>query len=138
VAVDILGSIPGVGDFRARRLINRFGSLAAVVTAEDDALLDVPGVGKSTVKRIREVTQARAESRPFGPYDSGGAGDGAVSEPPPPRLRESVVQSAWHRTRQFSPSADGRRHRRWVVKKDQAPYPTGDPGPKARGRPSAG
>lgn len=87
VAVDILGSIPGVGDLRARRLIDRFGSLAAVVTAEDDALLDVSGVGKSTVKRIREVTQARAESRPFGPYDSGGAGDGTVSEAPPPRRR---------------------------------------------------
>ena len=55
VAMDVLGAIPGVGDFRARRLVERFGSVRAVLAAEERDLRDVPGVGVGTARAIREA-----------------------------------------------------------------------------------
>lgn len=53
VAMDVLGAIPGVGDGRARRLVERFGSVRAVFTADEDALCEVPGIGSVTARSIR-------------------------------------------------------------------------------------
>ena len=55
VALDVLGAIPGVGDLRARRLLERFGSLATVATADEDVLETVTGIGPATAKRIVEA-----------------------------------------------------------------------------------
>jgi DNA excision repair protein ERCC-4 len=49
----ILQGLPGVGPERARRLLERFGTIEAVFTAPADALASVPGIGKATAEAIR-------------------------------------------------------------------------------------
>ncbi len=49
----ILQGLPGVGPERARRLLERFGTVEAVMAAQASELADVPGVGKGTAKAIR-------------------------------------------------------------------------------------
>jgi ERCC4-type nuclease len=48
----LLQGLPGVGPGRAARLLNRFGSVRAVVTADRDALVSVPGIGAHTAGKI--------------------------------------------------------------------------------------
>ncbi len=55
VAMDVLGAIPGVGDLRARRLIDRFGAVGAVLAATDAELEDVPGVGPAVARSVRRA-----------------------------------------------------------------------------------
>jgi DNA excision repair protein ERCC-4 len=55
VAMDVLGAIPGVGDGRARRLVERFGSVAGVTGADERDLCEVPGIGLTTARAIREA-----------------------------------------------------------------------------------
>jgi ERCC4-type nuclease len=45
VAEDVLGCLPGVSTVGARRLLDHFGSLAAVFAADEDQLRAVTGVG---------------------------------------------------------------------------------------------
>jgi Fanconi anemia group M protein len=52
----VVGSIAEVGPITARALLEHFGSVEDVMTAEEDDLLDVEGVGAVTAERIREVT----------------------------------------------------------------------------------
>ncbi|MEJ2388207.1 MAG: helix-hairpin-helix domain-containing protein [Chromatiaceae bacterium] len=59
----ILQGLPGVGPERARRLLDRFGSVQAVISAPADTLASVPGVGKETAQAIRWAVR---ETR--GPY----------------------------------------------------------------------
>jgi len=49
----ILQGLPGVGPERARRLLERFGTIEDVFTAPADALASVPGIGKATAEAIR-------------------------------------------------------------------------------------
>ncbi len=49
----ILQGLPGIGPERARRLLAHFSSVAAVMTANVDALCAVPGVGKDTAEKLR-------------------------------------------------------------------------------------
>lgn len=49
----ILQGLPGVGPERARRLLERFGTIEAVIAARADALASVPGIGKGTAQAIR-------------------------------------------------------------------------------------
>ena len=49
----ILQGLPGVGPERARRLLERFGTVEDVFTAPADALASVPGIGKATAEAIR-------------------------------------------------------------------------------------
>jgi ERCC4-type nuclease len=49
----ILQGLPGVGPERARRLLERFGTIEDVFTASADALASVPGIGKATAEAIR-------------------------------------------------------------------------------------
>jgi ERCC4-type nuclease len=53
--IHILESFPGIGSERAEKLIRKFGSLRAVLMADDKELLKVPGFGKKTVGRFNEI-----------------------------------------------------------------------------------
>lgn len=55
----ILAAFPGVGESRAAKLLEHFGSLAAVLGANEDALQGVTGVGKGIARRIRGVVEAK-------------------------------------------------------------------------------
>jgi DNA excision repair protein ERCC-4 len=49
----VLQGLPGVGPQRAGRLLERFGSLEAVMRAEVQALASVRGIGRATAEAIR-------------------------------------------------------------------------------------
>lgn len=53
--VHILEGFPGIGADRAERLLEKFGNLYAIFTAQVEELLKVPGLGKKTVERLVEV-----------------------------------------------------------------------------------
>jgi len=49
----ILQGLPSIGPERARRLLERFGTIEAVIAAPAEALAAVPGIGKGTAEAIR-------------------------------------------------------------------------------------
>ena len=49
----ILQGCPGIGPKRAARLLNEFGSVEAVISAPEQALASVEGIGVETARRIR-------------------------------------------------------------------------------------
>ncbi|MDA3924633.1 MAG: helix-hairpin-helix domain-containing protein [Kiritimatiellae bacterium] len=51
----ILEGLPGVGRERAVKLLETFGSIEEVVTADEEELAEVDGIGKATAKKIREI-----------------------------------------------------------------------------------
>ncbi|WP_336325725.1 DEAD/DEAH box helicase [Halovenus sp. HT40] len=51
----VVASIAEVGPVTARALLEELGSVEAVMTAEEEDLLDVEGVGPVTAERVREV-----------------------------------------------------------------------------------
>jgi Fanconi anemia group M protein len=51
----VVAAIADIGPVTARSLLDHFGSVEAVMTAEMDALLEVEGVGEVTAERVREV-----------------------------------------------------------------------------------
>ena len=51
----ILQGLPGIGRDKAVRLLEKFGSVEEVVTADEDELAEVDGIGKTTAKRIRTI-----------------------------------------------------------------------------------
>jgi DNA excision repair protein ERCC-4 len=51
----LLQGLPGVGPDRAQRLLERFGSIEAVLTAATEELASVKGIGERTAERIRWV-----------------------------------------------------------------------------------
>ncbi len=53
----LLQDLPGVGPERAQRLLDRFGSVEAVLTAAVEDLTEVEGVGKRTARGIRWIVQ---------------------------------------------------------------------------------
>jgi ERCC4-type nuclease len=52
----LMALCPRMGERAAIRLISRFGSILAVLRADDKELLEVEGVGKGLVKNLREAT----------------------------------------------------------------------------------
>jgi DNA excision repair protein ERCC-4 len=56
----ILQGLPGVGPERARRLLDRFGTVGAVIAAPAEALVSVPGIGPGTAEAIRWAVQETA------------------------------------------------------------------------------
>ncbi len=48
----ILQGLPGVGPQRARRLLKTFGTVEAVLSADEQALKSVDGIGSTTAERI--------------------------------------------------------------------------------------
>ena len=51
----VVSSIAEIGPVSARALLSAFGSVEAVLAADEEALLDVEGIGPVTAERIREV-----------------------------------------------------------------------------------
>jgi ERCC4-type nuclease len=51
----MLQGIPGVGPALAHRLLLEFGCVERVVTADEEALMRVPGIGREKAARIRHV-----------------------------------------------------------------------------------
>lgn len=51
----MLQGLPGVGPALAQRLLARFGSVERVITADEAALMQVRGIGRTTATRIREL-----------------------------------------------------------------------------------
>jgi len=49
----VLQGLPGVGPARAQRLLAAFGSVEAVMTASEEALQEVEGVGSKTAQSVR-------------------------------------------------------------------------------------
>ncbi len=50
--VFILQGLPGVGPVRAERLLDRFGTVRAIVSAEEAALREVAGIGPTIARKI--------------------------------------------------------------------------------------
>ena len=59
----ILKGLPGVGSERAERLLDRFGSVEAVISAGIDDLQTVNGIGKSIAEKIKWAVSQRVTSR---------------------------------------------------------------------------
>jgi Fanconi anemia group M protein len=54
----VLQGFPGIGPHLAKRLLNHFGSVAAVLGASAEKLKGVKGIGAVTAETIREVLDA--------------------------------------------------------------------------------
>jgi len=66
----ILQGLPGVGPERAERLLARFGSVEAVISASSSQLQSVDGIGKNIADKIRWTVSERVSpsfSKPLGP-----------------------------------------------------------------------
>ncbi len=66
----ILQGLPGVGPERAERLLSRFGSVEAAISANSSELQTVGGIGKSIADKIRCVVSERGSNsfpEPNGP-----------------------------------------------------------------------
>lgn len=55
----VLEGLPGVGPRRAAQLLDRFGTVAAVMQASLEELSALPGVGPTTAGKITQLTQGR-------------------------------------------------------------------------------
>ncbi len=69
----LLQGLPGVGPQRAARLLDRFGSVQAVLSAAQDELAAVAGIGRHTAQRLRW-----AVSESPGHYGSNPRAEGCV------------------------------------------------------------
>lgn len=49
----ILQGLPGIGPAKARRLLERFGSVEAIVNARPDELQSVEGIGNRLAEKLR-------------------------------------------------------------------------------------
>lgn len=69
IQLHILQGLPGVGPVRARRLLEKYGSISVALSATVDELAQLPGIGKGIADKIRW----------------------AVNEPPPGYLDGPVI-----------------------------------------------
>jgi len=51
----VLQGLPGVGRERAEKLLETFGTVGGVMSAGEDELAAVEGVGRVTARKIREI-----------------------------------------------------------------------------------
>jgi len=49
--LDVLSCIPGIGDFRARKLVDEFGSVRGVANASEKDLTRAPGIGPASARK---------------------------------------------------------------------------------------
>ena len=56
----LLQGLPGIGPERAARLLERFGSVQAIITASADELATVDGIGEKTAAKMRQAVQEPA------------------------------------------------------------------------------
>jgi len=54
VAEALLASVPGISTTGARALLERFGTVAAVVAASPEEWLAVPGIGRERARALAE------------------------------------------------------------------------------------
>jgi ERCC4-type nuclease len=84
----ILQGLPGVGPERADRLLARFGSVEAVISASSDELQSIDGIGKNIADKIKWAVSERVSpysSSPFNPVtNSADAG---------PRERKTITSN---------------------------------------------
>ena len=51
----ILQGLPGIGPKIAKKMLEHFGSIETVITASEEALANVEGIGKKKAVKIREI-----------------------------------------------------------------------------------
>lgn len=83
----LLQGLPGVGPERAARLIERFGSVEGVLTADARALESVPGIGRRTARFLRWAVEEDRERYDVSVTPSLSPAPQAGSSPPPRSLR---------------------------------------------------
>ena len=59
----VVGSVAEVGPVTARALLEQFGTVEAVMSADEEALLAVDGIGEVTADRITDVTKSGYANR---------------------------------------------------------------------------
>jgi len=59
----VVGSVAEVGPVTARALLEQFGTVEAVMSADEAALLAVDGIGEVTAERITDVTKSGYANR---------------------------------------------------------------------------
>ncbi len=57
IQLRLLQGLPGIGPDRAAALLDRFGSVQAVMTASLDALMELKGIGETIAQRIRSALE---------------------------------------------------------------------------------
>lgn len=106
----VLQGLPGIGAERARRLLRRFGSVEAVVTASEKELCEVHGIGKSTAKRIRWAVEENPFNYPTSASPARSSRKSAEAERPDARQEASFGIAAPHtEPRRSSPTEFARR-----------------------------
>ncbi|MBD3383605.1 nuclease [candidate division KSB1 bacterium] len=51
----VLSSLPGIGSVRANQLLQRFGTIRAVCNASAEELMQIPGLGETTIKMVQRI-----------------------------------------------------------------------------------
>ncbi|MGI8885294.1 MAG: helix-hairpin-helix domain-containing protein [Gaiellaceae bacterium] len=59
----LLASVPGISTTSARVLLERFGSVAAVVAADPAEWLAVPGIGRERARALEETFNLRRRTK---------------------------------------------------------------------------
>jgi DNA excision repair protein ERCC-4 len=83
----ILQGLPGVGSEKAERLLARFGSVEAVISASSSELQTVDGIGKSIADKIKWAVNEQVSpsfSRPF--YSEPSSAESVTPNPAKPEL----------------------------------------------------
>jgi len=50
-------SLPGISDKRAKDLLSHFGNIISILTAPENEIVQVPGVGPKTAAKIATILQ---------------------------------------------------------------------------------
>jgi excinuclease ABC subunit C len=53
----LLDGVPGVGTSRKEALLRKFGSVRSLMERSPDEIAEVPGIGITTARRIKEALQ---------------------------------------------------------------------------------
>lgn len=75
--LEVLQALPGIGPTRAKRLLDKFGSVQAVIQADAEQLAKLPGIGPATAEAIRWLV-----CEPDARYDAGAAPSCKASRDP--------------------------------------------------------
>ena len=53
--LSIVMSLPGISDKRAKDLLSHFGNIISILTAPENEIVQVPGVGPKTAKKLADI-----------------------------------------------------------------------------------